>query len=407
MMEEEEEVEREVEEVWSWGAGSDGQLGTGSFDDQHLPQLLSFPPRAAASSALRISQIACGGAHSIALTAGGSVLTWGRGTCGQLGHGDVENCLKPKPVEFFEQIIISYISAGWNHSGFVSDSGSLFTCGDGSFGQLGHGDYQSRSSPTKVLFFASKHVKKIACGMRHSLVLSKGPSGLGDLLYAFGSGRRGQLGTSLDSSRKSIAVPQAIHGFKDDEMIAVSANGDHSALLSANGHLYIWGRGFSGTSDSHLPQLLPSPLKFSQVTLGWNHALLLTDCGEVFMLGRMLGGRQESLEMQVPLCSTPSITPDEVCRAMIPTRVPGLDGVKVIDIGAGAEHSALVTENGTIMAWGWGEHGQLGLGDTCDHMIPQTVTMENGRLDASSWFRVYCGSGFTIAVGSTSLHSQS
>lgn len=61
-----------------------------------------------------------------------------------------------------------------------------------------------------------------------------GPSGLGDLLYAFGSGRRGQLGTSLDSSRKSIAVPHAIHGFKDDEMIAVSANGDHSALLSGN-----------------------------------------------------------------------------------------------------------------------------------------------------------------------------
>lgn len=69
-MEEEEEEERDVEEVWSWGAGSDGQLGTGSFDDQHLPQLLSFPPRGAASAALRISQIACGGAHSIALTAG-------------------------------------------------------------------------------------------------------------------------------------------------------------------------------------------------------------------------------------------------------------------------------------------------------------------------------------------------
>lgn len=59
------------------------------------------------------------------------------------------------------------------------------------------------------------------------------------------------------------------------------------------------------------------------------------------------------------------------------------------------------------MTWGWGEHGQLGLGNTCDHMIPQTVTMESGRLDASAWFRVYCGSGFTIAVGSTSLHSQS
>lgn len=57
---------------------------------------------------------------------------------------------------------------------FIPDSGSLYTCGDGSFGQLGHGDYRSYSSPAKVLFFDSKHVEKIACGMRHSLVLSKG-----------------------------------------------------------------------------------------------------------------------------------------------------------------------------------------------------------------------------------------
>lgn len=66
-----------------------------------------------------------------------------------------------------------------------------------------------------------------------------------------------------------------------------------------------------------------------------------------------------------------------------------------------------VSENGTIVTWGWGEHGQLGLGDTCDRMIPQTVMLESRRLDAPSWFRVYCGSGFTIAVGKTNLHSQS
>lgn len=55
-----------------------------------------------------------------------------------------------------------------------SDSGCLFTCGDGSFGQLGHGDFKSYSSPIEVSFFNSKHVEQVACGMRHSLVLSKG-----------------------------------------------------------------------------------------------------------------------------------------------------------------------------------------------------------------------------------------
>lgn len=56
----------------------------------------------------------------------------------------------------------------------ISDSGCLFTCGDGSFGQLGHGDYKSHCSPVRVSFFANEHVEQIACGMRHSLVLLKG-----------------------------------------------------------------------------------------------------------------------------------------------------------------------------------------------------------------------------------------
>lgn len=49
--------------AWSWGAGSEGQLATGRLDDETVPQFLP-----SLSSALPISQIACGGAHAIALT---------------------------------------------------------------------------------------------------------------------------------------------------------------------------------------------------------------------------------------------------------------------------------------------------------------------------------------------------
>ncbi|RZR85275.1 hypothetical protein BHM03_00012241 [Ensete ventricosum] len=56
-------VEEEEEEVyaWSWGAGTDGQLGTGTLEDQHLPQVLPHLPTA-------VSSVACGGAHAVALT---------------------------------------------------------------------------------------------------------------------------------------------------------------------------------------------------------------------------------------------------------------------------------------------------------------------------------------------------
>lgn len=46
--------------------------------------------------------------------------------------------------------------------------------------------------------------------------------------------------------------------------------------ILADGHLYTWGRGFNRHSDTTTPQCLPSSLHFTQVALGWNHALVLT-----------------------------------------------------------------------------------------------------------------------------------
>lgn len=67
----------------------------------------------------------------------------------------------------------------------VSENGAVFTCGDGSFGQLGHGDYKSQCSPVEVSYFGSKHVEQVACGMRHSLVLLRGNCYNLQYLYPF------------------------------------------------------------------------------------------------------------------------------------------------------------------------------------------------------------------------------
>lgn len=76
------------------------------------------------------------------------------------------------------------------------------------------------------------------------------------------------------------------------------------------------------------------------------------------------------------------------------SKVTGLDGKKVAQIAAGAEHSAILTDDGQLYTWGWGEHGQLGLGSTSDHTVPQLVLLKENSLIS----RVYCGSGFTFAL---------
>ncbi|XP_057949182.1 ultraviolet-B receptor UVR8 isoform X2 [Malania oleifera] len=392
------------QEVWSWGAGTEGQLGTAKLQDELLPQLILPPSAAAAAAGSPISLLACGGAHVIALTPGGRVLTWGRGTSGQLGHGESMNSLQPKPVMALESFFITHASAGWSHSGFVSDTGCLFTCGHGSFGQLGHGDYKSQCSPIEVSYFNSRHVKQIACGMRHSLVLLRGSvdaTHSRDQVYGFGSGKRGQLGVSKARMGK-INLPQVTLGLDDVEIVSICTNGDHSAALSADGHLYTWGRGFCGVSDAYCPQRLPSSLQFIQAALGWSHAFALTGDGEVFMHGGNFHG-----VLSHPQKMSPVMQFSEDSREADLMKVPGLEGIKVVQIAAGAEHSGLVTEKGVIKMWGWGEHGQLGLGDTCDQTTPQAVSLaQQISNNEHSVTKIFCGSGFTYAVRMLHLTSQ-
>lgn len=386
--------EEEEQELWSWGAGTDGQLGTGRLQDELLPQLLLLPSLSAVGP---ISLLACGGAHVLALTLGGKVLTWGRGTSGQLGHSEMVSSPHPKLVMSLDTYFITHASAGWNHSGFVSDAGDVFTCGDGSFGQLGHGDYSLHCCPVKVSFFDDQRVEQIACGMRHSLVLLKGDSG--DEVYGFGSGKRGQLGISKDKI-KSISLPERIYGFEGATITSIIASGDQSAALSADGHLYSWGKGFGGTSSAHSPQSLATSLQFIKAAVGWNHALVLTGGGEVFMLGGnhhgVLGNPDKMTPARLLADSTETIL----------EKVPGLEGNRIVEIAAGAEHSVILTDDGVIKTWGWGEHGQLGLGNTCDQTSPQEVSIRNRFQKEAAAIKIYCGSGFTIAVRTPHLPSQ-
>lgn len=316
-------------------------------------------------------------------------MTWGRGSSGQLGHGEVENSIQPKLVQALESLNVTHVSAGWNHSGFVTESGSVFTCGDGSFGQLGHGDFDSHSLPIKMSHFVSKPARQIACGMRHTLVLLKDNS---KGVYGFGSCKRGQLGISIEKT-KSVCIPQMSAGLEDIEIESVYANGDHSASLSADGRVFTWGRGFSGSSDAYTPQYLNLPLLFTQIALGWNHALLLTGDRVVYMLGGkhhgVLGESQR--KNQVKHLS-------EICEEIVPIKVEDLDEIEVLQISTGAEHSALVTKNGSVMMWGWGEHGQLGLGNPEDQTCPQTVLLGNKPESTYCKTQVFCGSGFTFVI---------
>lgn len=54
-----------------------------------------------------------------------------------------------------------------------------------------------------------------------------------------------------------------------------------------------------------------------------------------------------------------------------------LQGEFIKMVAAGAEHTAAVTEDGTLYGWGWGRYGNLGLGDRNDRLVPEKVSLDN------------------------------
>ena len=85
-----------------------------------------------------------------------------------------------KKISFF--IIsrsITHVGAGDGFSVFTSDNGIVMTCGDGSFGALGHGDWHSSALPKMVESLLSVDVSAIACGAEHVVVVSGKVGGKG------------------------------------------------------------------------------------------------------------------------------------------------------------------------------------------------------------------------------------
>jgi alpha-tubulin suppressor-like RCC1 family protein len=73
----------------AWGDDKDGQLGDGNTTNEPSP--VEFSPPAGVTYEL----LACGGATSYGVTAGGAVYSWGLGVRGQIGNGGKHSELHP------------------------------------------------------------------------------------------------------------------------------------------------------------------------------------------------------------------------------------------------------------------------------------------------------------------------
>ncbi|NXE32722.1 HERC4 ligase, partial [Ptilorrhoa leucosticta] len=181
-------------EVFSWGQNKYGQLGLGyEYKKQTSPQMIK------SLLGIPFAQIAAGGAHSFVLTLSGAIFGWGRNKFGQLGLNDDNDRYVPTLLKSLRSQKVVHICCGEDHTAALTKEGGVFTFGAGGYGQLGHNSTSHEINPRKVFELMGSVVTQITCGRQHTtaFVPSSGR------IYSFGLGGNGQLGTGTTSNRKS------------------------------------------------------------------------------------------------------------------------------------------------------------------------------------------------------------
>ncbi|XP_068647494.1 ultraviolet-B receptor UVR8-like isoform X1 [Aristolochia californica] len=127
--------------LYTYGWNKYGQLGHGHFEDLLVPLQLE------ALSNCPISQISGGWRHSMAVTYDGKLYGWGWNKFGQVGVGDnIDHC-SPMQVKFPDEQKVIQIVCGWRHTLALTERQNLFSWGRGTSGQLGHGESIDRNTP--------------------------------------------------------------------------------------------------------------------------------------------------------------------------------------------------------------------------------------------------------------------
>jgi len=177
--------------VLAWGEGAFGQLGAGIY----ACGLSTYPLFVSLPAGTTVTAIAAGANHCLALTSAGELLAWGLGSAGQLGHGTRDSSDIPVRVSLPAATRITAIAAGAFHSLALTSTGELLSWGVNVSGQLGNETNDMSTVPVNVSLPAGASISSIAAGQRYSLALTS----TGEVL-AWGLNSSGQLGDGTASN---------------------------------------------------------------------------------------------------------------------------------------------------------------------------------------------------------------
>ena len=324
--------------VASWGFNNEGDLGDGTTTDRSLYGDIKM--------ANDVTQVAAGYYFGLALRSDGTVWAWGDNGSGQLGDGTTTDRSTPGRV-LGPDGVVTQVAAGAMSLALLSD-GTVWEWGSGWL------------IPVPVPGLTG--VTKISAGSSFNLALRSDGT-----VWAWGQNDRGQLG---NGTTVPAMTPVKVTGLSHVTGIAAGYNAAVATAtngISAATSVWTWGANDhgqlgDGTLADHLtPERITGigTVYLAGVTAGlWTGAVLGTD-------GSVWGWGDDSVGQ---LANAPSSSPVTRPVNMLAA------GSGITQLSAGHGHMLALKSNGTVLAWGGNQGGQLGIGSKAPVTGPVQVT---------------------------------
>ncbi|XP_061033980.1 X-linked retinitis pigmentosa GTPase regulator isoform X3 [Eubalaena glacialis] len=226
----------------------------------------------------------------------------------------------------------------------------------------------------------------LSCGDEHTAIITGN-----NKLFVFGSNNWGQLGLG---SKSTVNKPTCVKALKPEKVKFAACGRNHTLVSTEGGKVYAAGgntEGQLGLGDTeerntfHLISFFTSQHKIKQLSAGSNTSAALTEDGELFMWG-------DNSEGQIGLQNITSIC--------VPHQVT--IGKPISWISCGYYHSAFVTTEGELYTFGEPEYGKLGLPEKLliNHKVPQLVPGIPQKV-----IQVACGGGHTVVLTENAVYT--
>ncbi len=246
--------------AYCWGWNSDGQLGTGSIDQDPGQQ---HPSPEEVAGGYTVLEVSAGDWHTCVLTTSYDAWCWGLDDWGQLGDGASGLARRePAPVRVEGGRKFLSISAAGSHTCALDTDGKAFCWGNGWFGELGIGDVSAvalarAGSPTPAgpcsvsgcyLGLSYPTPQPVAGG--HTFTALSGDHGTTCAVgrdgqsYCWGNGS--SLGNPPQLCHDMKCVPAPVAFLPGIQVKTIGVGMWHACASTASGSAYCWGTNSDG-----------------------------------------------------------------------------------------------------------------------------------------------------------------